>query len=288
MCRVIHDMENMALPTEGAPDWNKALMTYRERGYLSPDSKRWIRRVRTKHPVHFRIIDDVSSLGQRVLPLFEGKPPEKQILLGGALFMRGLQTLQGAVLMVERGMALEAGTLARGCFETLFYLGCSVRDPEFGQKITLDHLARTETLFNDLRRKAPPDQIQMMDDTLAQARRQARVNKGKMLIMEQVAQAAGLGDMYGPIYRGLSSEAAHPTVMSLFAVWLFDQNGNIRGWRGGPESAEEKLADLLLLIALVGICFLEQANTLLKNDEIAAQIEEASRQYKELQGNREP
>jgi hypothetical protein len=259
-------------------------MVFRERGYLASDAGRWTRKVRVSHTPRFELADRTSSLGQRVVPLFQGRPPENQILLSGALFLRGLQSLQGAILMAERGMTLEAGTLTRSCYETLFYLGCSVRDVEFSKRIALDHLARVETLFNVLRPTADADDIKAMDAALAEAKKQAGANRGTALIMEQVARDAGMGEMYGAFYRGLSTDAAHPTVMSLFSVWLFDNGGNIGGWRWGPASFDaDKLGWLLMLMSLAGICLIEQTNTLLKNDEVRVQLEEIAKAYHTLQ-----
>ena len=45
------------------------------------------------------------------------------------LFARGISSFQGAVLMIERGMSVEALTLARSCPETSFYLAAIVRNP---------------------------------------------------------------------------------------------------------------------------------------------------------------
>jgi hypothetical protein len=93
-------------------------------GFLSPEMEPIIADLRKIHATWFVFAEDVNRTGQRILREFQpsGTVTVRDVV-GIALLMRTLSNFQGTILMAQRGMAAEAGTLARCCFENAFFLG---------------------------------------------------------------------------------------------------------------------------------------------------------------------
>jgi hypothetical protein len=259
-------------------------MSVDKQGFLSPEFSRFTQSMRQRHGRRFAHLDQISELGQKVLPLFAGYPRENYYLVTGALFMRGLQSLQGAIIMIERGMNHEARTLTRSCFESLFYLGSSVRDPDFSNRIALDHIARMEGLSRAHSKYASEEERADLSAAIEDMKKVGQDAKGKQLGISDAADSAEMRMMYDGFYKGLSNDSAHPTLMSLRALWDMDESTNtVRGLQWGPATVgPEALDDTLELLSLVGICLIEQANKMLKNDKITAELETASLEYKAM------
>jgi hypothetical protein len=98
-------------------------------GFLSPDIQPIILDLRKIHVIWFVFAEDVNRTGQRILREFQpsGTVTVRDVV-GIALLMRSLSNFQGTVLMAERGMAVEAGTLARCCFENDVFLGTLTKE----------------------------------------------------------------------------------------------------------------------------------------------------------------
>jgi hypothetical protein len=98
---------------------------------------------------------------------------------------------------------------------------------------------------------------------------------GAALQIRLVATRAGLDHVYDGFYRGLSTDAAHPTLLSLNNHFDTDSTGKLKSLRWGPDFNDAlSIDDTLSLAALAGLILVEKANVLLKNDEIAAGVTE--------------
>jgi hypothetical protein len=188
-------------------------MTFETRGYLSEELDEWTKRVRFEEAPTFGLVDSVSHLGQRVIRMIDGKPHTNQNMLACAFYMRALQSLQGAILLTERGMYVEGRSLIRSTLETTFYVVAALNKPEFAERIRQSHLIETKKLFKAHRAVAAkvmgdPDVYAKMEEAF----RPAASNEGgeKKLPISEVADLAGLKDMYETFYRGLSNDASHP------------------------------------------------------------------------------
>lgn len=97
-------------------------MSLESEGYLSPDVGSWIAKHRSQHPEPFGLADRMNRTAQRAMMGCSVPDNDNRALLVVLLFARGLSSFQGGVLMMERGMSVEALTLARSRLETSFYL----------------------------------------------------------------------------------------------------------------------------------------------------------------------
>jgi hypothetical protein len=98
--------------------------TVNDIGFLSPDMTPIISDLRNIHGYWFVFAEAVNRTGQRILREFlPGETVAVRDIVGIALLMRSLSNFQGTILMAARGMAAEAGTLARCCFENAAFIG---------------------------------------------------------------------------------------------------------------------------------------------------------------------
>ena len=90
-------------------------------GFLSPDMQPIILDLRKIDATWFVFAEDVNRTGHRILREFQpsGMVTVRDVV-GIALLMRTLSNFQGTILMAERGMAAEAGTLAAAVSRTPF------------------------------------------------------------------------------------------------------------------------------------------------------------------------
>jgi len=83
-------------------------MSLERRGFLPDFVDKQKHALRHAHQERFQLADRVSDMGQMLLPKVSTIARSRQNLLVCGLYVRGLQTLQGAILMAERGMVVEA------------------------------------------------------------------------------------------------------------------------------------------------------------------------------------
>jgi hypothetical protein len=257
-------------------------MTLEARGFLSVDVERQKDDLRRAHHERFDLVDQVSDLAQRLLPHVATVTQSRQNLFACAFFVRGVQILQGAIIMAERGMVTEARILVRSALETLFFLGATLKQNEFGERLGRDHIARLEKLANAHARLSPPhepsDEISELDKALDMIRGAAA--DGQSLGIFEVAQRAEMTATYESFYRGLSTDSAHPTVLSLSPIWERDSDGRPTGVLWGPEVRD--VGDTLETLAFVGILMIGEINLLIGNEDVEGASHLLSRKYLEL------
>jgi hypothetical protein len=117
-------------------------MSLQTDGYLSPDIGKWIAKHRAEHASAFALADRLNRVAQQVMLGAEVPIEDNRSLLILLFFARCLSSFQGALLMVERGMTVEALTLARNCLESSFLLGAVVADAGFA-----DRLIQSDTAY---------------------------------------------------------------------------------------------------------------------------------------------
>jgi hypothetical protein len=97
-------------------------MSFEIDDYLIPDIDRWIAKNRTQYADAFGLADRLSRVAQQVMLSAEVSTGDKRALLILLFFARALSSFQGALLLAERGVTVEAQTLARSCLESAFFL----------------------------------------------------------------------------------------------------------------------------------------------------------------------
>jgi hypothetical protein len=204
-------------------------------------------------------------------------------LLAMLLFTRTLSNFQGAVLMAERGMIVEARTLARSCLESTFCLAAMVDGKadfanEFQRATLKSRKARAEYILMEPGRLAFTD-VESADKLRAYAEQlKNHPEPLRGLNFEQIAAKVGFADMY-VFYRQLSADAAHP---SLEALERYVREDNSVRW--GPNCEQQEIVDTLNLAChfLIGAC--AAINDIAKNEAFGSALAGHFSTYKNMNG----
>lgn len=185
-----------------------------EEGFLSPMSTVLINHLVPNNAEWFALCDRLNRLAQKIVNnAFIAGQRDDPKPISARLMLKSNQSLQGAVLLAQRGMTAEAETLARTCLEITFWLGYLSTKAE-----------DAAALFIADEHKSSAERAKMiaklMDEEGAEpflkvaAKAEADYAKGpKKIRIKDVAERAGLTDQYA-YYRTLCAVSAHPSISS--------------------------------------------------------------------------
>jgi Family of unknown function (DUF5677) len=162
----------------------------------------------------------------------QSEAPAEEASLAARLFIRGLSSFQSAILLAERGMIQDA----RSCLENVFCFGALRKDRDFLGKFEKADLHSKKTFANALRvgnLKPEPEVAEKLSEFLDDLERSGE--RAEKLKWKEVANLAGLGNVYDVYYRGLSNDAAHPSLIALKRYCEVDENNELKGFRWGPD-----------------------------------------------------
>jgi len=247
------------------PDIPKARRPDYAAGFLSPDIGQRIDQHRTTYAAWLAFGERLNATGQCVLSevpitLAEGQATDP-IFVAFLLLIRTMSNFQGTILMAERGMVVEARTLARSCIENAICVGALHRGEDaFVDRMLYGSLPAHkgkasfllkqfgglqfsgEALEKCLREHV--DQLNRQWGALGSAKLEASVEEG------------GIRELY-LAYRQLSGDAAHPSVAALSRYVVPDESGrSIRMLRAGPSMNPAEIAETLNMAcgAVIAAC----------------------------------
>jgi hypothetical protein len=204
----------MLLPTDNS---------FNSVGFLSPEMQPIVADLRKIPAIAnwFMLADGINRTGNRILRDFQ---PAETIagrdIAGVALLMRTLSNFQGTIVMAERGMAVEAGTLARCCFENAFVVGTLRKEGDgFQEEMKMEHRFRVKRMARWLVQggpgrleSTPRGPKQRLEDRIAEIKQ--AIPGFSPAKFKELAERADLADEYVH-YAVLSGDAAHPCARSL-------------------------------------------------------------------------
>ena len=259
-----------------------------ELGFLSPEIGKTIEACRSQHAIWFKLAEDINRSCQAMLGEFQIGPGEiVATRLFALLFLiRTLSNFQGAILTAERGMDVEARTLARCCFENLF---CVATLRNEGDKFIseMDSGAKAAEKSKARWILQEPARLEFSGPNAAQ-KLQAHVEAmdkkwGKLTTLEwkALSERGGVGDSY-LFYKLLSGDAAHPSFASLERYIKSGPGGVLKGVQLGPELAAigDTLNYACNAVIMVGLAVAE----VLGNDSRQKEISDHARVYAQLNG----
>lgn len=260
-------------------------MTYREvnvmtidrEGFLSADISTWIEKHRKENREWFELASDLNRVAHQQLALLEIPSEDNKAFTAALLFIRGLSNFQGAILTAEKGMTVETGTLARSCFETVFYLGALSRSPEFIKTLIADDADRRGKIARSLLKL--PENSGLEQEHLEKLNRfLAGVEESditaKPIQIFNMAVCAGLKDTYDVYYRGLSNDSAHPSMTAL------NRHVESNKLKWGPDVHDVRYMLKAACTACVYLIFF--ATEIFKQNEIFVPFESCWETYKRL------
>jgi len=133
-----------------------------------------------------------------------------------ALLMRTLSNFQGTILMAERGMVVEAGALARCCFENAFFVGALrnegdkfLAEVQMTDRYSVKTMARWLVQVPDRLQHAPQGAKRRLEGLINEIRQQIPgFERAEFKALD------GRDEAYVH-YAVLSRDAAHPSAQSL-------------------------------------------------------------------------
>jgi len=223
-----------------------------EVGFLSPILASYERENRGKFAALFGLCEDLNRIGQKVVVQPGLKVTERRAvdanLIAYLLLVRTQSNFQGVILFAKRGMVVEARTLARCCYENVYYLaGLQKSGQQFvDAMIAADRFARKSTsnwlLQKPSRLEHAPGGAEKLKEYLAGL--ESGGEQAAKLGFEQAAKLAGIDDLYA-LYKQLSWDAAHPNLeaLSRYFVGPDDGSGDHIVW--GPECSRDDVGATL-------------------------------------------
>lgn len=131
-------------------------MSIQTEGYLSADVHNWTKQHRAEHGPWFDLLDRLNRVVQRVMLETVVPTDDNQSMMMLLFFARSVSSFQGASLLVERGMTIEARTLARSTLESAFYLGAVSNDASFVDQLLSARMKHNKTTANWLTGNGAP------------------------------------------------------------------------------------------------------------------------------------
>ena len=262
-------------------------------GFLSPEMEPIIADLRKIHATWFVFAEDVNRTGQRILREFQpsGTVTVRDVV-GIALLMRTLSNFQGTILMAQRGMAVEAGTLARCCFENAFFLGTLRKEEDdflaemqMADRYGVKAAARWLVRIPDRLEHAPRRAKQRLEGLINEIKQQEPGFEPPKF--EALANRAGVADAYVH-YATLSREAAHPSAQSLDRHFVRGRGATpLQEMRWGAYAGDPDEIGLTLnmaCLAMLEVC--ESTSDMLANTGAASEVKAHRSVYDKLNGGK--
>jgi hypothetical protein len=230
------------------PDLNghPAIQSIRRDGFLSEAIDQTVPSLRAMHPQWFDFAERSNRVGQRMMNSAEracvGRTIHDPVCLATRLLIRTLSGYQGAILLAERGMTLEAESLVRGLYENSLWMGFLNRAPAAAvEAMLVDELwsqkGRDGALLRQIKQVADPGQELVVLRQALETRIVAAVEElagRRRHSIDRLAQDSGF-DGYYPYYKMLSSGSAHPSFHSLSKHLQMNDDGTWSGHVTGPD-----------------------------------------------------
>jgi hypothetical protein len=251
-------------------------MTIDEQGFLSPEIAAWIEKHRAEHRPWFTLAMNLNAAAHQLLLKI---PLDDEVFLLTLLFVRGLTSFQAAIILAERGMTQDARTVARSCFETVFCFGAVRQDQGFIEKFEKAAVHSKKTFANAQlagSSKLEPEAADILDQFLRDLAQTGE--EGEPFVWKEVAKLAGLSGVYDVYYRGLSNDAAHPSLIALKRFW--DAKENNVTLRYGPDVGDVK--DTLIAACTAFWYLVAWTAERLEHDENNEKLRQCFERYKQL------
>ncbi len=235
---------------------------FHQAGFLSEAMTDMIPTIRAENSEWFDLSavanEAIQAITMRAVETNHGHSAERGTIATFLLF-RLTSAFQGAVLMMERGMIVEARTLIRSMVEDSICLGALCTNPDtFIPMLKSDGAAA---------KKAQAKLILTLEHTKASEHRAAIqaiadcADKERQLSWKEVAMLSPLAELY-LLYRVLSNDSAHPSPTSLARYMAMNEASDGFVYLAGPASEDElreTFSDLFLALTSGGIAYTEMA-----------------------------
>lgn len=233
-------------------------MTFDTDGFFSPTIERFRVSVREvpAYKLWFEFAEGLNRLGLEMLQGHEVPRHDNQGVTIAALFVRGHQSFQAALLLAERGMLGDARVVLRSAVEGAIALNALANDAAFVDQLIAAHrlnqrkIARL-TLNNPIHRSFyAPAEIAQMQETVSEVDAEEAVAGNKLSDINWADVAVKhCKDLYELLYRQLSGDGTHTNINAIHRHLQFDATGQLTGMKVGPTTDD-------LIGVLKGACLM--------------------------------
>lgn len=257
--------------------------TFVETGFLSDQLRADIPILRKANEHWLALIEDMSACLQqtavKACESVKGSPFDPHPL-GLLVLHRANGLVQGAIVMLERGMVVEAKTLARSVLECAFVMAGLHDQPEKVRAMMIADM--------DAAKKGQAKAILKIGagkDADALEERVKEFGKVRNIAIDELAELGLLKNLY-LYYRVLSNDAAHPSGKSLRRHMHMAEDGKSwGGYKFGPADDADiaETAELLVLFGIpLGVAFQQMVG----DTENNARMGEITGRYETLRPER--
>jgi hypothetical protein len=234
---------------------------FHRKGFRSEVMDTYAHNLRFANAAWFQLADDtsecLSAIAVKHMETQRGRIGDKNIL-ATLMLLRSLGLLQGTIMMLERGMVIEARTLMRSLLETSFLLGAIHDNAEaFSKQFIEDANAAQKAQaglavkYGSLDQNSPQYKATMATiDRLT--------GKFSALQVGEIAQNGPLKPSY-LLYRVMSNDSAHTSLTSILHHFNFEAakkgEGSFMYGPEGPDSVAANLDNLVLIATGIGVGF---------------------------------
>lgn len=241
------------------PPSDNGVRSSQTEGFLSEEAAEVALEARRRFAAEFQILIDACQAAHRLLGELQVAPDNIRELLAATTFERLLSTVEGAILLLQRGMIPQVHILARSAIETWFILAAVAKDPSFAELFVLseEHARKnglTRLIRGAKRRGRSDADLATELQLLAQLEASLEEKRPRDFNTFEVAKIGGRLDYYDSAYVHLSL-AVHTSLRSLDqAITKVDAQGLVAELERGPSfEGFEMAADLLAEPLIVGM-----------------------------------
>ncbi len=231
-------------------------MPFSKDGFLGKEAWGLASEIRERQKNLFALFYEVNRFTEQTIKEIRVSKSNPQELISACLFTRVLEGLQAAVILIERGLDLDATVILRGVYEALVYLRLSCEGKDFvGKYISKHDIDRLE-LLKKIRKDDPESKIYKIreytsDESINQiiSELEAKIkNEGidiekfkKDFSKRMLAEKAGMEELY-KIYYYVTSDSAHTHPRVLERYVATDEKGNPLQLNHGPCGENARLS----------------------------------------------
>lgn len=256
-----------------------------EMGFASEETRKSIADLISTNAEWFDLLNEViRSLQITALKACEtvkGSPSDK-LPLSLLVLHRANGHLQGAAILLERGMVVEAQTLLRSLLETALIM-VGLRDNYETVKAMLieDMDAAIKGQAKIILKQGITHDIEKLEERIK------KFGRVQNLSIDKLAELGPLKELY-LLYRILSNEAAHPSSRSLRRhMGVADDTASWNGYLIGPSGPADvaETADQLIMTGIaLGISFQQMVEDI-ENNKKLGEIAERYSQIRDVREN---
>ncbi len=221
------------------------MATFAKLGFLSNDVEHARLALLAQHPAEVAQIEMLTEQAMGELQQVKGAASQ-EYLIGVGYWLRCLESCQGAVLLIERGLPSAPFSILRTAFECLFFACALWRKPALATKLEAGHNAERikqarAMIVAGAASRVPPAGLAELQAVAAET-----LGSGTGLSAYEAAAAADLTFDYQTAYRGLGLAGAHASLRSLDDYFAEQPDGS---FNLGFEPSSERAAWLIGLVA---------------------------------------